>query len=109
MKPGLLSKFFLDSEGKQLAVRVFHDHVKPYKRKFALALIFMLLAALANSAIPFLLQPVFDHVFQNPDISVLILVCGGVFCSFLVKGNCLFRRVNRHDRGRAKNYYRHSK
>lgn len=81
---------FIDAEAKNLARRILKEHVLPYRRKFALAVMFMILAAIANSAIPFLLQPVFDNVFQNPDVGMLFLVCGGVFAAFLFKGIASF-------------------
>ena len=78
----------LSQSGKQLARRLLKEHVKPYKKLFALACFFMMLAAMATAALPYLLQPVFDDVFTKADVSLLVIFCGPL----LSKG--LLRTVN---------------
>lgn len=76
----------ISQSGKQLAQRLLKEHVKPYKRLFALACLFMMLAAMATAALPYLLQPVFDEVFTKADVSLLVIFCGAVLLAFIVKG-----------------------
>lgn len=85
-----MKKLLMDEASLVLCRRILKEHIAPYRPRFFLALFFMIVAALATSAIPFLLQPVFDHVFQNPSTTALILVCLGVFTAFLVKGAASF-------------------
>lgn len=51
-----------------------------------MAFVLMILAALSTSALPYLLQPVFDDVFTNGTPGLLMLVCGGIFLAFVIKG-----------------------
>lgn len=74
------------SKSHELGRRIFIEHIRPYGRYFAAAIVFMILAALSTSALPFLLQPVFDEVFTNGTPRLLMLVCGGIFFAFVVKG-----------------------
>ena len=46
----------------------------------------MALAALATATLPFLLKPVFDEVFSHGTPELLMMVCGGIFLSFVIKG-----------------------
>jgi subfamily B ATP-binding cassette protein MsbA len=77
---------FLPQTGRQLAKRLLTEHVKPYRSLFALACLFMIVAAAATAALPYLLQPVFDRVFTAVDNRLLFIFCGAVFLSFFVKG-----------------------
>ncbi len=72
--------------GKQLAKRLLKEHVKPYKALFGLACLFMILAAMATAALPYLLQPVFDDAFTSADMKLLIICCGAVLLAFIIKG-----------------------
>ena len=74
----------------ELGRRIFHEHIRPYGRLFGAALILMILAALSTSALPYLLQPVFDEVFTHGTPQLLMLVCGGIFLAFVVKGATSF-------------------
>lgn len=84
--------FFASSPSKsyKLGQRIFHEHICPYGRYFGAALALMVLAALSTSALPFLLQPVFDDVFTNGTPQLLMWVCGGIFLAFVVKGAASF-------------------
>ena len=77
---------FLPQTGRQLAKRLLTEHVKPYRSLFALACLFMIVAAAATAALPYLLQPVFDRVFTAVDNRLLFIFCWAVFLSFFVKG-----------------------
>ena len=78
------------SKGHELGRRIFHEHIRPYGRYFGVALVLMILAALSTSALPYLLQPVFDEVFTNGTPRLLMLICGGIFLAFVVKGATSF-------------------
>lgn len=75
-----------DGPTRRLAARLFHEHVKPYRMRFAFALVFMVLAAIANGAIPFVLQPVFDDVFYKGNPDLLFWISGSIFVAFTVRG-----------------------
>ncbi len=77
---------FIQQTGKQLARRLLKEHVRPYKSLFLLACFFMILAAIATAALPYLLQPVFDDVFTSANPKLLITFCGAVLLAFIVKG-----------------------
>jgi len=76
----------LNQSGKQLARRLLKEHIKPYRNHFVLACFFMILAAMATAALPYLLQPVFDDVFTKADIGLLVIFCGAVLVAFIIKG-----------------------
>jgi subfamily B ATP-binding cassette protein MsbA len=75
---------------RDLGRRIFREHIRPYGRYFGFALILMILAALSTSALPYLLKPVFDDVFTHGTPQLLIMVCGGIFLAFVVKGATSF-------------------
>jgi ATP-binding cassette, subfamily B, bacterial MsbA len=75
---------------RELGQRIFHEHIRPYGRFFGLAILLMILAALSTSALPYLLQPVFDEVFTHGTPQLLMFVCGGIFLAFVVKGATSF-------------------
>jgi subfamily B ATP-binding cassette protein MsbA len=74
----------------ELGRRIFREHIRPYGGHFGIALALMVLAALSTSALPYLLQPVFDDVFTNGTPRLLMLVCGGIFLAFVIKGAASF-------------------
>jgi len=78
------------SKSHELGRRIFYEHIRPYGRYFGAAIILMILAALSTSALPYLLQPVFDEVFTHGTPQLLMLVCGGIFLAFVVKGATSF-------------------
>ncbi|MBX9805782.1 MAG: ABC transporter ATP-binding protein/permease [Alphaproteobacteria bacterium] len=78
------------SKSHELGRRIFHEHIRPYGRYFGAAIVLMILAALSTSALPYLLQPVFDEVFTHGTPRLLMLVCGGIFLAFVVKGATSF-------------------
>jgi len=63
-----------------------HDFIAPYKVRLALAFLFMVLAALATAAFPYMLKPIIDNGFTHSEIHMLLLVCGAVFLAFVIKG-----------------------
>ncbi|MGV8949150.1 MAG: ABC transporter ATP-binding protein [Candidatus Paracaedibacter sp.] len=78
------------SKSHELGRRIFHEHIRPYGRSFGLAIFLMILAALSTTALPYMLQPVFDEVFTRGTPQLLMLVCGGIFLAFVVKGATSF-------------------
>jgi subfamily B ATP-binding cassette protein MsbA len=77
---------FPAQNGRHLAKRILHEHIKPYRGLFALACVFMIIAAAATAALPYLLQPVFDRVFTASNNRLLFIFCCAVFGSFFIKG-----------------------
>lgn len=75
-----------DGPTRRLAARLFNEHVMPYRVRFLFAIVFMILAAVANGAIPFILQPVFDDVFYKGNPDLLFLISGSVFVAFAIRG-----------------------
>lgn len=82
----IIKKILVDGSTRQLAARLVKEHVMPYRARFVFALIFMILAAAANGAIPFILQPVFDDVFYKGNPDLLFWISGSVFVAFAVRG-----------------------
>jgi len=76
----------LDKAKSSLLKRLWHDHICHYKKLFAMAIVAMIFTALATAALPYLLQPVFDEVFQSGNKDALFLFCGSVLVAFIVKG-----------------------
>lgn len=81
-----LKKILTDGPTRQLAARLLKEHVMPYRMRFFFAIGFMVLAAMANGAIPFILQPVFDDIFYKGNPDLLFLISGSVFLAFAVRG-----------------------
>ena len=81
-----LKKLWMDQESRRLVRRVLKEHVWCYRKKFGLALVFMVFAAVSTSALPYLLQPVFDDVFHSGSLTLLASFCLAVFIAFVVKG-----------------------
>lgn len=75
---------------RELGQRIFHEHIRPYGRSFIFAIFLMILAALSTSALPYMLQPVFDEVFTRGTPQLLMFVCGGIFLAFVIKGATSF-------------------
>jgi ATP-binding cassette, subfamily B, bacterial MsbA len=81
-----LKNLFTNQETRHLALRVLKEHVLPYRGRFLIAIFFMILAAAANSFIPFLLKPVFDDIFVRGDETLLWLICFAVFAALTLRG-----------------------
>lgn len=81
-----LYRLFFDSTTGALVTRLLREHIRPYRYRFLLALVFMVLAAIATAALPWLLKPIFDDVFHSGRVDLLALLCGAVFLSFFIKG-----------------------
>ena len=80
------TNLFFDSETRQLARRILHEHVAPYRKKFYQALFFMFLVAASNSALAYLLKPITDHVFINGNTNLLYFVCAAIFILSALQG-----------------------
>lgn len=79
-----------DQKARSISGRIFLDHIYPYRYKFLLAAFFMLVAALANGAIPFVLKNVFDDIFIQGNRELLFIVSFSVFVAFTVRGLATF-------------------
>lgn len=75
---------------KSLARRILREHMYPYRYLFAFALFFMILAAIANGAIPFVLKPVFDDIFLGKNEDLLFIISFCVFGAFALRGIASF-------------------
>lgn len=64
------------------------SHVKPYWRQFALGILFMILLALTEPAIPLLLKPLLDGTFVERDPTFLFWSPILLMVLFLVRGTC---------------------
>ena len=81
-----IKELWMDPESRKLSKRIVKEHVSPYKFSFLKAVLLMIVSAIATAAIPYLMQPVFDEVFQNQDSTLLWIVSGAVLTTFVVKG-----------------------
>ena len=72
---------------KQLYLRLL-GHVRPYWRQFALGILFMVLLALTEPAIPFLLKPLLDGTFVERDPQFLFWSPIVLMVLFVVRGTC---------------------
>ncbi|HXF90758.1 MAG TPA: ABC transporter transmembrane domain-containing protein, partial [Candidatus Nitrosotenuis sp.] len=86
MSKAALKNLFTDQTSRHLALRVLKEHVLPYRARFGVAVGFMILAAAANSFIPFLLKPVFDDIFVRGDETLLWIICLAVFLALTLRG-----------------------
>jgi subfamily B ATP-binding cassette protein MsbA len=81
-----IKETWMDPQSRTLAKRLFIEHIYTYRLSFIKAIALMILCALATSVIPYLMQPVFDDVFQKQDVGLLWIVSGGVMTTFIIKG-----------------------
>ena len=81
-----------EAEGRMISSRELYlrllSHVKPYWRHFGLGIIFMVLLALTEPAIPFLLKPLLDGTFVERDPEFLFWSPIFLMVLFLVRGTC---------------------
>jgi len=72
---------------RELYVRLL-SHVRPYWRQFAFGILFMVLLALTEPAIPFFLKPLLDGTFVERDPEFLFWSPIFLMVLFLVRGTC---------------------
>ncbi len=72
---------------KRLYLRLL-GHVRPYWRQFAAGIAFMILLALTEPAIPYLLKPLLDGTFVERDPEFLFWSPIVLMALFLVRGTC---------------------
>lgn len=79
-------------EGRMISSRELYlrllSHVRPYGRQFAFGILFMVLLALTEPAIPFLLKPLLDGTFVERDPEFLFWSPIFLMVLFLVRGTC---------------------
>lgn len=85
-----IKKIVLDDSTKSVSKRILREHVYPYRFRFLIALFFMLLGALGNGAIPFVLKNVFDDIFIQANQDLLFIVSFSVFAAFSLRGMASF-------------------
>lgn len=83
-------KNILDNSTRPVAKRIMREHVYPYRFRFLFALFFMLLNALSNGAIPFVLKNVFDDIFIQANQDLLFIISFSVFAAFSLRGIASF-------------------
>jgi len=71
---------------KYIICRLLKNHIRPYKNKLIVAMLFMVVVAAMNAIIVNLTKPVIDDVLQKHDGAMLRLVTIGVLSAFLIKG-----------------------
>lgn len=86
----VIPEMMLTPSKRSLTKRIVREYMYPYKYMFAFALLFMLLAALANAAIPFVLKPVFDDIFLGKNQDLLLIISLSVFGAFALRGFASF-------------------
>ena len=86
----VIPEMMLTPSKRSLTQRIMREHMYPFRYMFAFALFFMLLAALANGAIPFVLKNVFDDIFLGRDESLLLIISLSVFGAFALRGFASF-------------------
>ncbi len=74
-----------DMSSRQLYMRLL-NHVKPYWRQFAAGIVFMVLLALTEPAIPYLLKPLLDGTFVERDPTFLFWSPIVLMVLFLMRG-----------------------
>ncbi|WP_010298926.1 ABC transporter ATP-binding protein [Candidatus Odyssella thessalonicensis] len=82
----VLKKILSDGPTRQIATRLLREHVAPYRARFIIALMFMMVAAVANGAVPFILKYVFDDIFYKGNPELLFIVSASVFLAFSIRG-----------------------
>ncbi|MEN2980696.1 lipid A export permease/ATP-binding protein MsbA [Tistrella bauzanensis] len=71
---------------KALVARLSREHLKPYWRRIALAVVAMVVTAAATAANAWLMQPVLDDVFLKRDETMLLLVPAAVLALAAING-----------------------
>ena len=77
------------NNGKELYIRLLH-YVKPYRGKFALAVLGMVIFAATEPALPALMQPMLDGSFIEKDETMITLVPILLILLYLVRGIASF-------------------
>jgi len=81
-----------ESDGRLISSRELYlrllSHVRPYWRQFALGIVFMVLLAITEPAIPLLLKPLLDGTFVERDPQFLFWSPILLMILFLVRGTC---------------------
>lgn len=81
-----IKELWMDPKSRKLSRRIVKEHISKYRIDFLKAVLLMIVSAVATAAIPYLMQPVFDEVFQNQDSKLLWIVSGAVLSTFIIKG-----------------------
>jgi len=71
---------------KLVITRLLKEHVKPYKGKLTVAVIFMIISALCAAALVWLVKPAIDQIFVTHDRKMLLLVPLATFIIHAIKG-----------------------
>ncbi|MBP9692018.1 MAG: ATP-binding cassette domain-containing protein [Alphaproteobacteria bacterium] len=77
---------FSDKTSFSLVVRLWHEHIKPYRWYVGGGLGCMAVAAITTAVLAKMLQPLFDDVFVSRKEDMLFYVAFWVLCVFILKG-----------------------
>lgn len=71
---------------KAVIKRLIKDHVKPYRSKIIVAVIFMVISAMCAASIVSLVKPAVDEIFMTHDRTMLYVVPLAIFFVYTIKG-----------------------
>lgn len=66
------------------------SYVKPYKNRLGLSILFMILVALSNLVVPWIIKDVIDEVLGNKDLYMLYLIILGILFIFFLRALATF-------------------
>lgn len=69
-----------------IITRLVKEHVMPYKGKFMVAIIFMVVSAVCAASVVWLVQPTIDRVFIEHEHNMLLIMPLAIFFIYLIKG-----------------------
>ena len=78
-----------DSSG-YLISRLYTEHIYNYRKRFAVVILLMLIAAITTAVNAWLMQPVLDSIFFNKEMEMLYIVPAFIVVNSIVKGGAYF-------------------
>ncbi len=69
-----------------IITRLVKEHVMPYKGKFMVAIIFMVISAICAASVVWLVQPTIDRVFIAHEHKMLLIMPLAIFLIYSIKG-----------------------
>jgi len=73
-----------------LIERLYKEHISLYRKRFAIVIVLMFVAAITTAANAWLMQPMLDSIFFNKELSMLYIVPVFVVANSLIKGGAYF-------------------
>lgn len=75
-----------DESTKTLVGRLWREHIRRYRGRIAVAVVFMALVAACTGAMAQLMEPIISYVFSEKDSSLLWAIAGAALVVFTVRG-----------------------